>query len=136
MGQVAFSVACAACLGFGHRGTEGQGFGVCEQEPADWKTVLMEGTAREGQQLEARLEKSVVPGHEVLKHRARWLDALRSEETLKGGCESPRATGLPGSVAGRPVSCSGKNPESFLHFSLSFTCSVLPGARPVSSASL
>lgn len=129
VGQVAFSVACAACLGFGQRGTEGKGFEVCEQEPADWKTVLMEGKAGEGQHLEARLEKLVVPGREVLKHRARWLDdALRSEETLKGACESPRVTGLPASLAGRSVSCSGENPARFLHFPFPSlgVCSQLP----------
>lgn len=79
----------------------------------------MEVKVSEGWQLEARLEKLVVPGHEVLRQSARWLDLLHSEETLKGACESPRVTWLQGSAAGRAVSSSGKNPAGFLHFSLS-----------------
>lgn len=35
MGQVAFSMVCSGCLGFGHRGTEGKVFWVCEQELGD-----------------------------------------------------------------------------------------------------
>lgn len=60
-----------------------------------------------------------VPGHEVLKYSARWLDLLCSEEALKGACESPRITWLQDSMAGWSISCSGKNPAGFLPFHLS-----------------
>lgn len=135
-GQVAFSMAGAGCLRFGHRGTEGKGFGGVNRSLQTGKQWWLEGKAGEGWQLEARLEKLAVPGDEDLKHSARWLDLLHCQEAMKGARESPKITGLQGSGPGWSVRCLGKNPANFLHFSIFFTCRVNPVACPENSASL
>lgn len=101
MGQVAFFMVCAGCLG-----QKGRHFGCVSKSLQTGKQSSLEGKVCEGWQLEARLEKLVVPDHEVLKHSARGLDLLCSEEALKGACESLMVTWLQSSAAGCAVSCS------------------------------
>lgn len=73
---------------------KGRGFRCVNKSLEVRKQSWLEGKVCERWQLEARLEKLVVPGHEVLKYSDRWLDLLCSEEASKGACESPRITWL------------------------------------------
>lgn len=83
--------------------------------PQTGKQSWLEGKACEGRQLEARLEKVVVPGDEVWK-QCQVVRFIALWGHIERGCESYKVTGLQGSVPGWSVSCSGKNPARFLLF--------------------
>lgn len=76
----------------GHLDIEEAHFGSVNKSLQTGKQSFLEGKVCEGQQSGARLKKLVVPGREVLKHSARWLGLLHSEEPLKGVSQGSRVT--------------------------------------------